>query len=81
MLRTMGLTVGQPGASTRTVVVETRAVSLEQNIDPTNEVVDGGTQIVFTISGSGEGGPLVTRTKGGGVRPAGGHGRHDQGGV
>ena len=33
----------------------------EQNIDP-NEVVDGGTQIVFTISGSGEE-DIVTRTK------------------
>ena len=55
----MGLTVGQPEFDPYSLV-ETGRVT-EQNIDP-NEVVDGGTQIVFTISGSGEE-DIVTRTK------------------
>ena len=55
----MGLTVGQPLFDPFSPV-ETGRVT-EQSIDA-NQVVDGGTQIVFTVSGSGED-DIMTRTK------------------
>ena len=55
----MGLTVGQPLFDPYSSV-ETGRVT-EQSIDP-QQVVDGGTQIVFTVSGSGEE-DIMTRTK------------------
>ena len=55
----MGLTVGQPLFDPFSPV-ETGRVT-EQSIQP-DQVVDGGTQIVFTISGSGEE-DIMTRTK------------------
>ena len=55
----MGLTVGQPLFDPFSSV-ETGRVT-EQSIEP-QQVVDGGTQIVFTVSGSGEE-DIMTRTK------------------
>ena len=55
----MGLTVGQPAFDPYTAV-ETGRIT-DQSIKP-GEVVDGGTQIVFTVSGTGEE-DIVTRTK------------------
>ena len=55
----MGLTVGQPLFDPFSSV-ETGRVT-EQSIEP-QQVVDGGTQIVFTVSGSGEE-DIITRTK------------------
>ena len=55
----MGLTVGQPLFDPFSSV-ETGRVT-EQSIKP-QQVVDGGTQIVFTVSGSGEE-DIITRTK------------------
>ena len=55
----MGLTVGQPLFDPFSSV-ETGRVT-EQSID-SQQVVDGGTQIVFTVSGSGEE-DIMTRTK------------------
>ena len=55
----MGLTVGQPAFDPYTEV-ETGRIT-DQSIQP-GEVVDGGTQIVFTVSGTGEE-DIVTRTK------------------
>ena len=55
----MGLTVGQPAFDPYTAV-ETGRIT-DQSIQP-GEVVDGGTQIVFTVSGTGEE-DIVTRTK------------------
>ena len=55
----MGLTVGQPLFDPFSAV-ETGRVT-EQSIDA-DQVVDGGTQIVFTVSGSGEE-DIMTRTR------------------
>lgn len=55
----MGLTVGQPVFDPYTAVDTGRIT--DQSIQP-GEVVDGGTQIVFTVSGTGEE-DIVTRTK------------------